>query len=58
MIASEIIDLNYKEKTEEHAASILLSLSKVSSLRPGTGLIDEGFWRNIQTKEPIIDYDD
>ena len=58
LIAGNIIDLNYRHKTDKSPSEVTLPLSKLQSLKPGLHLMDEGYWTAILTKEPIVDYDE
>ena len=58
LVAAEIIKLNYEPKTDSSPHIITFSLAKMRSLRPGTRLMDEGYWTSILTRDAMMDYDE
>ena len=58
LVAADIIDVNYEPKTDSSADIVTFTLAKLRSLRPGTRLMDEGYWTTILTTDGVIDYED
>ena len=58
LVAADIIDLKYEPKTDTSPDTVTLSLAKKRLLRPGTHLMDEGYWTCILTRESVMNYDE
>ena len=58
LVAAEIIEVNYEPKTESSPDNVTFTLAKMTSLRPGTRLMDEGYWTSILTRDVVMDYDE
>ena len=56
LIASGIIDLEYKTENDREAAHVVLCLAKVGALNPQRCLMVNVYWNHINLKEPLMNY--
>ena len=56
LIAWKIIEVKYVGKTDEKRDYVSLRLAKVNNLNTKLCLINDSYWSNIKTQQPIIDY--
>ena len=54
LIASGIINLEYKTEDDREAAHVVLCLAKVGALNPQRCLMVDRYWSNINLKEPTL----